>query len=65
MSAQALVDKYQHKANPQRTSLDLVSSLINEPVMIKTPDGKIINTKYSIIENYIAQKLQNRQVQVD
>jgi hypothetical protein len=37
----------------------------NEPIMIKTSDGKIINTKYSNIENYIAQKLQNRQVQID
>jgi hypothetical protein len=58
-SAQVLVDKYQHMANPQRTTLDHVSSLTDEQIMIKTPDGKMINTKYSVIENYIAKKMQS------
>jgi len=65
VSAQALVDKYQYMANPERKTLDHVSSLTDQQIMIKTPDGKMINTKYSIIENYIVQKLHYRQVQVD
>ena len=65
MSAQALVDKYQYMANPYRNTLDHVTSLTDEKIMIKTPDGKMINTKYSIIENYIANKLQSKQVQAD